>query len=386
MLWQLAGGRAAVLRDVAAAGSLWGAAPVTAALDRANSPSALLDRLTDRLLERCDAGQLAALRVLLDTGYWHPRLTAPDAGVTLLRPWAVSLEDGWCQLRPVWARSLRRHLPGRLATTGPGPVRRPVPAPGPAFLQARLFGELEVRVDGRRVDRWSGLRGSGVLRLLLTRPQHACTRDELLATFWPDVEPAVARNRLQVAVSAVRKAFLDVTPVPVVEYAEGSYRINPALRVEVDVERFETGLAAARRADRSGDTAAALAAYAEATAWFRGDFAADAPYEPWTLLPRESLRMSHLDALDRMGALQVAEGAFEDGIATARRMLEADPCREDAHRLLMRCEARLGRPYQALRQYEFCCRVLRSTLDVAPAAATTRLYDEIRAGLLVAPT
>jgi DNA-binding SARP family transcriptional activator len=58
----------------------------------------------------------------------------------------------------------------------------------------------------------------------------------------------------------------------------------------------------------------------------------------------------------------------------------ADPCREDAHRLLMRCYADQGRTYQALRQYEFCCRMLRATLDAGPDPETVEVYRSIRAG------
>src|SRR6185436_11286879 len=120
------------------------------------------------------------------------------------------LEDGWHQLRRVWEAPLRRHLPRRIVA-GPPPVehgRRPPRATPPAqltarrpLLQARLLGELQVRVDGRAVPRWAGQRGSSVLRYLLARPERACYRDQLLATFWPDVDPDPARNRLQVAVS-----------------------------------------------------------------------------------------------------------------------------------------------------------------------------------------
>ena len=45
---------------------------------------------------------------------------------------------------------------------------------------------------------------------------------------------------------------------------------------------------------------------------------------------------------------------------------------------LMRCYASQGRTYQALRQYEFCQRILRATIDASPAADTTALYRAIR--------
>jgi DNA-binding SARP family transcriptional activator len=44
----------------------------------------------------------------------------------------------------------------------------------------------------------------------------------------------------------------------------------------------------------------------------------------------------------------------------------------------MRCYAAQGRIYQALRQYEFCSRILKATVDADPTPDTTRLYRAIR--------
>lgn len=266
----------------------------------------------------------------------------------------------------------------------PGPAAEPT-TPRRGIVEARLLGTFELRVDGRGVSKWVGQRGTSVLRYLLSRRRHACARDELLEAFWPGVAPDAARNRLQVAVSGLRRALREVTNLHVIEYAEGGYRINPELRVEVDVECFEKMLSTARRAERSGDLDRALTAYREATELYRGDFASDVPYEQWTLLPRETLRLTYIDALDRVSRIQLSAGRLDDCIATAHRMLDIDPCCEDAHRLLMRCYTSQGRNYQAVRQYDFCLQILKRTLDVEPAPETTRLYRAIRAGFAGKP-
>ena len=383
-LTRYVGRRAAVLHDVRAAVDVWSPDAVSEALTASYSLSSFLDRFTAVLVDRLTPQQRSALEVAVTTGYWHPQLGTSPVAADQLRPWLVPLEGQWGWLRPIWAPSLRREL-GR-------PKRTPPPTHGPIVgaealpttpvrrgrLEARLLGSFEVRIDGTAVSRWRGQRGASVLRYLLARRQHASTRDELLEEFWPDVDPAVARNRLQVAVSALRRAFLDVTRVNVVEYVDAGYRITPDLDVDVDVESFEHDLRAAAAAERSGDQEAARTAYRRALALYRGDFAADAPFEQWTLLPRESLRLRLVDALDRLSRIELAGRRVEDCIATAHRMLDLDPCREDAHRLLMRLYAAQGRPYLALRQYELCRRVLRTTVDTDPAVETTSLYDAIR--------
>lgn len=246
------------------------------------------------------------------------------------------------------------------------------------MLEGRLLGPFEVRVDGTLIASWPGRRGASVLRYLLYRRQHACARDELLGEFWPDVPVGAARNRLQVAVSGLRRAFAGVTAVNVVEYAAGGYRTSPQVHVEVDVEGFEQHIAAGVAADRAGDRGAARTAYRRGIALYRGDFAVEVPFEQWTLMPRESLRIKLVDALDRLTRIDLSDHRLEDCITTAHRILDVDPCHEDAHRLLMRCYAGQGRVYQALRQYDMCVRVLRATIDSEPTPGTVRLYEAIR--------
>ncbi|MGH8835061.1 MAG: BTAD domain-containing putative transcriptional regulator [Actinomycetes bacterium] len=391
--------RAAVLDDVLAAAQVWSQDAVDEAIEASSGVPSLLSRLTRVLLNQLTPDQRSALEVAATVGYWHPQMGTHPVASEQLRPWLVPLEQQWGWVRPIWVPSLRRELARPTGRPGPAlsgsyPAARPEtvsanqPATrtGPAartatrhgLIEARLLGSLEVRVDGSPVSSWNGQRGASVLRYLLSRRQHACSRDELLEEFWPDVPVAAARNRLQVAISGLRRAFFDVTTLNIVEYAEGRYRINPDFLVEVDAESFDRALRAAAAAERGGDREAARTAYRQAIALYRGDFAADAPFEQWTLLPRESLRIKLVDALDRLSRIELADRRLDDCIATAHRMLDVDPCREDAHRLLMRCYAAQGRTYQALRQYEFCQRILRATIDASPARDTTVLYHAIR--------
>ena len=397
-LIRYAGRRAAVLVDVLAAAQQWSPEAVGEAIETSFDTRSLLGRVTRVLLSELTPDQRSALEVAASTGYWHPQMGTHPITSEQLRPWLVPLEQQWGWVRPIWVPSLRRELarttgseralprshpegrPDSASSTPAGvrtwPAARTTTRDG--LIEARLLGSLEVRVDGSSVSSWNGQRGASVLRYLLSRRQHACSRDELLEEFWPDVPVAAARNRLQVAISGLRRAFVDVTALNIVEYADGGYRINPAFLVEVDAESFVRALHAAAAAERADDREAARTAYRQAIALYRGDFAADAPFEQWTLLPRESLRLKLVDALDRLSRIELADRRIDDCIATAHRMLDVDPCREDAHRLLMRCYAAQGRRYQALRQYEFCQRVLRATIDASPARDTTVLYHAIR--------
>jgi DNA-binding SARP family transcriptional activator len=62
----------------------------------------------------------------------------------------------------------------------------------------------------------------------------------------------------------------------------------------------------------------------------------------------------------------------------AQCLLVHDPCREDAHRLAMRCYVRRGERAQAVQQYRLCEQILRAELDARPEHATMALFDQVR--------
>jgi DNA-binding SARP family transcriptional activator len=62
----------------------------------------------------------------------------------------------------------------------------------------------------------------------------------------------------------------------------------------------------------------------------------------------------------------------------AWRLLGCDPCREDAHRMLMRCYVRQGERAEALRHYRLCVDILRAEFEAAPETVTTTLFEQIR--------
>jgi len=59
-------------------------------------------------------------------------------------------------------------------------------------------------------------------------------------------------------------------------------------------------------------------------------------------------------------------------------VLQHDPCREDAHRLIMRCYLRRDQRAQALHQFRVCQSILSAEFDAAPEPVTVALFEQIR--------
>ena len=245
-------------------------------------------------------------------------------------------------------------------------------------LAVHLLGPLCVAVADLPVEEWPRARCRSLFGYLLTHRQPWPPREVLMEVFWPGSSPEASRNSLNVALCGLRRTLRTVTDLPVIEYAGGAYRIHPDLDVWLDAEEFDQRLEHGTRLEQAGEADAAAREYESADGLYRGDFLADDPYEEWLALTRERLRLAYLDALGRLGSLHFNAGRYAACGQLCQRIIERDPCREDAHRRLMRCFSRQGQPHLALVQYRACVRALAAELGVGPDPATTELHQRIR--------
>jgi len=246
-------------------------------------------------------------------------------------------------------------------------------------LHAYLLGKFRVVINDQAVGRWPASRGLAVFKYLLANHEWPTPREVLMDRFWPDAyEPKLARNNLNVAISGLRRALRALTERPVVVFEGGAYQLNPDFRVWVDVEEFDRHLHRAQQSASNRQATAALSEYEAALSLYSDDFLADDPYEEWPVVQRERLRVAYLNALDRVSELHLERGEYAACVSACQTLLARDACREDIHCRLMLCYARQDQHPLALRQYQTCVEALKAELQVAPAPATTQLYQRLR--------
>lgn len=248
-----------------------------------------------------------------------------------------------------------------------------------ATLTVHLLGAFRITLNERVVEKWPSGRGRAVFKYLLIQHPRPVSRDLLMDTFWPESNSEAARNSLNVALHGLRQGFRAAAgDVTIVLFHDGAYRLNPVLRLWIDVEEFERHIKAGRRLENDGQLALAAAEYEVATSLYQGDFLDDDLYEDWPVLQREQLRIAYLETLDRLSCIYFSQSQYAACATLCQLILGRDNCREDAHCRLMRCYSRQNQHYLALRQYQSCAEALQSELDVAPSPLTAQLYERIR--------
>lgn len=249
--------------------------------------------------------------------------------------------------------------------------------PGGGGIEVRLFGGFGLlKHDGPIVVRAGG-KTEGLLLALALRLVAGVERQELLAQLWPSSDEALAAQSLDALIHALRRSVGNAMAgaSPIVRIG-GRLRLNTELGVRVDVAEFEANIARGDGLRRLGRAADAVPFYEAAADLYRGDLTIGSDIRH--LLERERLRSRYLELLRELAEMRFAVGMLHDAREWARRLLECDPCREDAHRLVMRCDVRQGQRAQALRQFRTCEAILRREFDVEPEPATRDLFETIR--------
>lgn len=240
-----------------------------------------------------------------------------------------------------------------------------------------VLGGFRVLKSGVPVTLRGGSKGAALLCALALRRGHAADRDSLLQALWPASGVALAGQSLNSLTYSLHKLLGDsIDGAEPVVHADGCYRLNREAGVGVDLACFDVEASSADRLARAGREAEAVAALRRAVGLYRGDMSGGGEIE--AIVERERLRASYLTVLARLGDYEFARGDYAACLEQVHRLLAGDPCREDAHRLAMRCYVRRGERTQALRQYRLCETVLRAEFDTSPETATVALFEQLQ--------
>jgi TolB-like protein/Tfp pilus assembly protein PilF len=236
-------------------------------------------------------------------------------------------------------------------------------------LHIRLLGQFEAGNGTDPPIRFPTRKAEGLLAVLAAKAGTRLGREHLATLLWPDSGQQQARGSLRQTLNLLRKS-LQGTGAPGV-CADGDELCLDPTGIEVDLQAFEAGLAAASPEGLER----AFAAY-------RGDFLANLdvggePFEEWRTQEQTRLRELAIAGFGRLLDLHAANGATERAIVVGERLLALDPSSEATYRSLMRAHLAQGARGGAIRQYQRCKKYLETHLDVEPEAETEALYRQI---------
>jgi DNA-binding SARP family transcriptional activator len=251
-------------------------------------------------------------------------------------------------------------------------------------LAACLLGPFCLLRRGRPLGVSHGNKTSRVLQFLVAQRGRSVPLDALVDQFWPEADGESGRRNVHQMIYTIRKSLRcadspegDGCAPPLIVFENGSYALNVHGGFWCDATEFEEHVVAGRRAEAEGRSDDALGHYAEAQRLYRGDFLEDLPYDEWAQADRRHLRMLYVETANRLAEARLDAGALDEALELSHRLLNRDPCDENAHRRLMRCYARAGNRRMLIQQYEACTDAMERVLGLAPDPETVELYTSL---------
>ena len=259
-----------------------------------------------------------------------------------------------------------------------------------ARLIVTLLGVFQARLDGEPITAFESNKVRGLLAYLAAEASRPQRREALATLLWPDWPQQSALRNLSYALADLRKNIGDRDAKPsYLLISRDTLQLNPESDVQVDLWEFEEKLSVVSSEVSAGsDQKSAIQNLQSAINLYQGRFLEDfsltdsAPFEEWLAANREFYQRQMLQGLSKLAGMQEEHGEYEQGLVYARRQLELEPWREEAHQQVMRLLALNGQRGSALAQYETCRRLLKEQLNVEPGQESVQLYEAIRDGTL----
>ena len=213
-----------------------------------------------------------------------------------------------------------------------------------SLIQARFLGAPVIQKDGREIFFPYNKVNALVYYILV---KGTVMRDELSGVLWADKPDAIARKNLRNAIYETKKIL---GPDVFISPRKAIIKVNPAIRVQVDVKEFEA------------DPGRNLELYQGA--FLQGFFIKDAAeYENWYLTERDRLEGLYMDALLQKLKEAVAVKNLAKVTRYGRMLIAHDPYDESIYTLLLQTYCEQGNMKQATELYEEMKKLFREELQ-----------------------
>src|SRR5690242_20033848 len=238
----------------------------------------------------------------------------------------------------------------------------------PAQLTLRLLGTPETLYAGTPLL----LHDTKARALLyyLAATGRSRSRDYLASLLWSESPESNARHSLRSSLYHLRQA-LQARGVAEVLAGEGDTICLKLAEDACDVTRFRRLLEWGQNDSSDGAACLEQAVALYGGPLLQGFSVSDAPlFEEWVRTEEAALRQGYIDALQRLLSLAESREAWNEAVAYAQRIVQADPLSEPMQQRLIYLYLRAGAIGQAMRQYREFETTLQQELGVVPAPET----------------
>ncbi len=285
--------------------------------------------------------------------------------------------------RRLWTKAQEDKAQKRHAfdATHPDAFRLPAPKPSlvPASapqLEVRMFGGLEVRIDGEMVDprKLSRKRTKTLASVLALNKGREISRERLCQLIWPDMDADECRNSFYSIWASLKKALSLEGQCPYLIRSQTGCSLD-ARYLSTDMESFDATCSSLVFGGGEGGNWEDL--YLRVTTLFSGELLPTELECTYVKEIRERCRNRLVDGLIAASLRLARSGEHTGSLWFAREALRRDSRREDVHIALMEAQIAANQRGPALETYFQCRRFLAEDLGIDPSPKLVSLYRSI---------
>ncbi len=189
-------------------------------------------------------------------------------------------------------------------------------------------------------------------------------KDKLFEAIWPDDDAATASDALKVAIGRLRLLLGNDSAIVL---QGGNVSINRGV-CWVDLYAFESS---SKNPKPDNEDSASI------TDLYKGELLPEETGASWVIGPRERQRSTFLNLINEQARQLEHDGQWEQSLSAYRRGIEAENLAESFYQGQMRCYEALNKHAEGQAVYRRLRQLLSITLGIAPAAASTQLFDRL---------
>jgi two-component SAPR family response regulator len=263
------------------------------------------------------------------------------------------------------AAELRNALPGLIGKHLQVPAE---PAPKTPRLEIKSFGEVRIHHNGRLVtiSDWQTREARELFIFLLqTKP---LTKEQIALEFWPDISPARLKMRFKINMYRIRRAVGQ----DVIVFENDRYGFNRTIDYAWDRKRVDELLQSLKGAGN----AERVSLLNEVTDILQHPYLDDVDAE-WAVYDRLRYQDLYRDLMVQLASLYLNEGRNQECLEIARIVLNSDPLREAAHRMIIQAYASLHNPAGMVLQYRKYQETLMAELGIQPSSEMNTFFEQL---------
>lgn len=242
-------------------------------------------------------------------------------------------------------------------------------------LEVYALGRGHALVNGQQITNWDGALPRNLFFFFMDRP--LVTRDEIFATFWPDLSVKEATNVFHVTKRKISERISMKVDTggnyELTQYSSGFYLPSEKVVRHYDVADYQEAVERAMVATNEREEEML---YKRAIDLYKSPFLQTVNMK-WVVDRRDHLRQLYAQALIGLGRIYRQREQYDKAVGYFVRGVKEAPEREDIHREVMRCYWKLGMPGEAKMQFNRLEAMLRENLNINPARETRDLMEMI---------